>query len=47
MTYSETFKQDFGDIKGLFFMFDGSGYIDEVKLTDDKGVVALEDSFEG
>lgn len=46
LIYTEKFKKDFGDIVGLFYIFEGTGYIDYVNLTDEKGNIAFEDDFE-
>ncbi len=43
--YTENFKEDFGKIVGITFIFEGTGSVDFVKLTDDKGAVAFEDGF--
>ena len=46
LAFSEVFKQDFGDVVGLFFMFDGTGNLDDVKLTDHENRVVFQDDFE-
>ena len=43
---TETFREDFGDIVGLVYLFGGTGTIDHVKLTDAQGNMAFEDDFE-
>ncbi|MEB2774298.1 hypothetical protein SYJ56_03220 [Algoriphagus sp. D3-2-R+10] len=43
--YTEVFKQDFGDIVGLTYIFDGSGSIDFVRLSDPAGKVVFADDF--
>lgn len=43
--YAENFKQDFGDIVGLTYVFDGTGTIDFVRLSDLTGKVVFEDDF--
>ncbi len=45
-SYFETFKEDFGKVMGLIFIFEGKGSIDYVKLSDTKGTIAFEDNFE-
>jgi len=45
-TFSETFKEDFGKIVGLIYIFEGTGSIGYVKLEDGNGRVAFEDDFE-
>lgn len=44
--YTESFKEDFGKIVGLTYIFDGTGSIEYVKLSDVEGNVAFEDDFE-
>ncbi|AUP77401.1 hypothetical protein [Flavivirga eckloniae] len=46
LTYSEKFEKDFGDVVGLFYMFEGTGSIDYTKLTDADNNIAFEDDFE-
>lgn len=43
--YTEIFKQDFGKIVGLTYVFDGSGSIDFVRLSDPSGKVVFADDF--
>ncbi|MEB2774319.1 hypothetical protein SYJ56_03325 [Algoriphagus sp. D3-2-R+10] len=43
--YTEVFKQDFGEIVGLTYVFDGSGSIDFVRLSDPAGKVVFADDF--
>jgi hypothetical protein len=44
--YFEKFEEDFGKVMGLTFIFEGKGSIDHVKLSDAKGTIVFEDSFE-
>ncbi len=46
LVYSEKFKKNFGDIVGLIYMYEGTGFIDYAKLTDKKGTALFEDHFE-
>ena len=46
LAFSETFKEDFGNITGLIYIFEGKGSIDYVKLEDTEGKVVFEDGFE-
>lgn len=43
--YHETFQEDFGEIMGLAYIFDGKGSINSVKLSDASGNTAFEDNF--
>ena len=43
--YTEVFNQDFGQIVGLTYIFDGTGTIDYVNLSDISGEVIFEDDF--
>lgn len=45
VVFEETYKEDFGIIKGLFYMFDGTGSLDYVRLDDENGEVVFEDDF--
>ncbi|RKN81393.1 hypothetical protein [Ulvibacterium marinum] len=45
-SYFETFKEDFGKVMGLIFIFEGKGSIDHVKLSDTTGTISFEDNFE-
>jgi hypothetical protein len=45
VVYHETYKEDFGIIKGLFYMFDGTGSLDYVRMDDMKGTNVFEDDF--
>ncbi|WP_367915898.1 hypothetical protein [Leadbetterella sp. DM7] len=44
--FSETFREDFGNIMALTYIFSGTGSIDHVKLTGINGAVAFEDNFD-
>ncbi len=46
LAFKETYKEDFGNIMALSFVFEGKGSIDYVKLTDADGEVAFEDNFD-
>lgn len=46
LTYEETYKEDFGKIVGLIYIFDGTGSIDYARLRDGKGSIVFEDDFE-
>ena len=41
----EKFKEDFGKIVGLIYIFEGTGSIDYVKLAGSEGHIAFEDDF--
>jgi hypothetical protein len=43
--FRETFKEDFGNIKGLFYLFDGTGSLDYVRMDDVNGKTIFEDDF--
>ena len=43
--FSEKYKEDFGDIKSLIYIFERTGSIDFVKLSDTEGNVKFEDTF--
>ena len=43
--FRETFKEDFGNIVSLIYVFEGTGSIDYVKLQDGKGQTVFEDKF--
>ncbi len=43
--YTENFKQDFGDIVGITYVFDGAGTIDFVQLSDPSGKAVFADDF--
>lgn len=44
--FSETFREDFGNIMALTYIFSGTGSIDHVRLTGINGAVAFEDNFD-
>ena len=44
--YSENYQADLGNIVGLSYVFEGTGSIDFVELTDEKGKVVFQDDFE-
>jgi hypothetical protein len=44
--YEETYREDFGKIVALIYIFDGTGSIDFAKLTDGQQRVVLEDDFD-
>ena len=44
--YSENYQEDLGNIVGLSYVFEGTGSIDFVELTDEKGKVVFQDDFE-
>lgn len=41
--YQVTFSEDFGDIMGITFRFSGPGQVDEVMLSDPRGIVYHDD----
>ncbi|WP_057940580.1 hypothetical protein [Algoriphagus resistens] len=43
--YTEEFKQNFGEIVGLTYVFEGTGTIDFARLLDPAGTVVFEDDF--
>jgi transcriptional regulator with XRE-family HTH domain len=43
--FSETYKENYGDIMGLIYIFEGKGSIDFVRLEDEEGLVVFEDDF--
>ena len=43
--YQENYKQDFGKIVSLIYLFDGTGTIDYAKLIDGQGKIAFQDDF--
>ncbi|TCS89074.1 hypothetical protein EDD80_102267 [Anseongella ginsenosidimutans] len=45
IVFRETFKEDFGEIMGLVYLFEGTGSLDYVRLTDGDGQTAFEDDF--
>ena len=45
-TYQEIYKQNFGKIVALIYIFGGTGSIDFARLTDGKGKIVFEDDFE-
>ncbi len=47
LAFTEKFKEDFGDIVALLYIFEGTGSIDYVRLDDPEGEVVFEDEFEG
>lgn len=47
VVYRETYKEDFGKIMGLIYLFDGTGSIDQVRLADGNGAAIFEDDFSG
>jgi hypothetical protein len=46
LTYEETYKEDFGKIVALIYIFDGTGSIDYARLRDGNGSIVFEDDFE-
>ena len=42
----DEFKQDFGDIMGIAFVFDGTGSVDHVRMQDSTGKHIFEEGFE-
>lgn len=44
--FTETFQQDFGEIVGITYIFDGKGAIDYVRLSEKDGRLVFEDDFE-
>ena len=44
--YEDSYKEDFGKIVALIYIFDGTGSIDFVKLTDKEEQVVFEDNFD-
>lgn len=44
--FSETFREDFGDIMALTYIFSGTGSIDHVRLSGINGAVVFEDHFD-
>lgn len=45
IAFRETFMENFGHIKGLIFLFDGTGSLDYVRLADENGRTVFEDDF--
>ena len=45
IVFRESYKEDFGVIKGLFYLFEGTGSIDYVRLDNMSGNIVLEDDF--
>jgi hypothetical protein len=45
LAYEEVYKEDFGKIVSLIYLFDGTGSIDYAKLEDGKGQTVFEDEF--
>lgn len=45
IVFRETFEEDFGEIMGLVYLFDGTGALDSVRLTDGNGKIVFEDDF--
>ena len=45
-TYRETYKQDFGKIMALIYIFDGTGSIDYARLKDGSEKIVFEDTFD-
>ena len=45
LAYSEIFHEDFGEIMSLSYLFDGTGSIDYVVLSDPNGETVFEDDF--
>ncbi|NKI31093.1 hypothetical protein HCU67_04000 [Muricauda sp. DJ-13] len=46
LVYTERFKEDFGDIKALSYVFDGTGSIDFAELSASNGEVRNREDFE-
>jgi transcriptional regulator with XRE-family HTH domain len=44
--FQEIYKEDYGDIVGLIYLFEGRGSIDYVRLNNEKGDVVFTDDFE-
>ncbi len=45
VVFQETFNEDFGTIKGLLYIFDGTGSLDYVRMADTDGTIVFEDHF--
>lgn len=45
--FQEQFKEDFGEVVGLIYIFDGVGSIEQVQLAGEYGQTVFEDHFEG
>jgi len=45
-TYQEVYKENFGKIVSLIYLFDGTGTIDYAKLMDGTGKVTFDENFE-
>lgn len=45
VVFQQTFKEDFGDIMGLLYLFDGTGSLDYVRMADKVGETVFEDDF--
>lgn len=45
VVFHETYSEDFGIIKGLFYMFDGTGSLDYVRMDDANGKTVFENDF--
>ncbi len=45
IVFREPYKEDFGIIKGLFYLFDGTGSLDFVQLDDRAGNIVLKEDF--
>jgi transcriptional regulator with XRE-family HTH domain len=43
--FQQSFKEDFGNIMGLLYIFEGTGSLDDVKLADANGKTVFEDNF--
>ena len=46
VVFKEAYKENYGDIKALTYVFDGVGSIDHVKLDDANSKTVFEDNFE-
>ena len=45
--FQQTFKEDFGKVVGLIYIFEGTGSLDYVKMEGADGQTVFEDDFEG
>jgi hypothetical protein len=46
VAFNEVFKEDFGKVTGLIYIFEGTGSIDYVQLAGADGQIVFEDSFD-
>lgn len=45
VVFMETYKEDYGDVMALIYSFDGTGSLDQVRMTDGRGGIVFEDNF--